>query len=77
MPSQKFILGQRVRINKLASDLVPEYVGMLGSVGIRGIAAPAHHHGENFVSIRRDTDARVIVRLPEHCLDDAPTEFRL
>ena len=77
MPPQKFIPGQRVRINKLASDLVPEHVGLLGTVGIDVIAAPAHHHGEYFVSIRRETGAMVIVRLPEHCLDDAPTGFRL
>ena len=69
--------GRRFRINKLASHLLPECVGMLGAIGIGGIAAPAHFHGEYFVSIHRDTGAKVYVRLPEHCLDDAPTEFRL
>ena len=69
MLPQKFIPGQRVRVNKLASDLVPEYVGMLGTIGIGGISAPAHHHGEYFVGIRRDTGAKVIVKLPTHCLE--------
>ena len=50
---------------------------MLGTISIGGIAAPAHQHGEYFVSIRRDTGSKVIVRLLRHCLDDAPAEFRL
>ena len=77
MPKQKFIPGERVRINERASELLPEYVGMLGTIGIGGIAVPAHHHGEYFVSIRRETGVKVIVQIHERCLDYAPTGFRL
>ena len=77
MPRPKYTPGQRVRINTRASDQVPEYVGMLGTIGIGGISAPHFFYGEYFISIRHESGAKVIVRLPEHCLDDAPTDIRL
>ena len=77
MPYTKFIPGQRVRINQAAVDKVPEFVGLIGTVGIGGVNAPYCFSGEYFVSIYRDTGAKVIVLLPEHCLDEAPTTFRL
>ena len=77
MPYTKFIPGQRVRINQAAADRIPEFVGMLGTVGMGGVHAPYYFGGEYFVSIHRDTGAKIIVQLPEHCIDGAPTGFRL
>jgi hypothetical protein len=57
--------------------LVPGYVGMVGHIGIGSINAPAFYQGEYFVAVRLETGARVILRLPEGCLDEAPAEFRL
>ena len=72
IPYTKFIPGQRVRVNEDASDRIPEFVGMSGTVGISGVHAPYCFAGEYFVSIHRDTGAKIKVQLPEHCIDEAP-----
>ena len=77
MARPKYTPGQRVRINEAASELVPGYVGMAGHIGIGSISAPAFYQGEYFVTIRLETGAPVILRLPEHCIEEAPAEFRL
>ena len=77
MPKLKYTPGQRVRINEAASGLVQGFVGMVGHIGIGSINAPAFHQGEYFVSVRLETGATVILRLPERCLDEALAEFRL
>ena len=77
MASPKYTPGQRVRINEAASGFVPGYVGIVGHIGIGSINAPAFYQGKYFVSVRLETGAQVILRLPEKCLDEAPAEFRL
>ena len=73
----KYRPGQRVWINDSARELVPDYVGMCGHVGIGGIAAAHYYRGDYFVNLRLHTGATVILRLPECCLDDAQPKFRL
>ena len=75
MARPKYTPGQRVRINDAASVLVQGFVGMVGHIG--SINTPAFYQGEYFVSVRLETGATVILRLPERCLDDAPVGFRL
>ena len=77
MAGTKFYRGQRVRINERAVDRVPEYVGMLGTIGIGGVNAPYYYAGRYYVSMRRENGAKIIVLLPEECIDEAPAEFRL
>ena len=77
MPYLKYTPGQRVRINEAASELVPGYVGVVGHIGIGSINAPSFYQGEYFVSVHQETGAKVILRLPERCLDEAPPDFRL
>ena len=73
----RYVPGQRVLINKSASDLYPDYVGMYGHIGIGGVAGPYFAHDCYFVGVRLETGASVILRLPEKCIDEAPTDFRL
>ena len=75
--SLKYVPGQRVRVNRAASSLVPDYVGMCGHIGIGGISAPHYFQGRHYVALNLPSGAQIIVRLPERCLDDAPTNFRL
>ena len=77
MPMPKYQPGQRVCISESASGLVPQYVGMVGHIGIGSISAPAYHQGEYFVTVRLDTGAKVVLRLPERCITDAPSGFHL
>ena len=77
LPRLKYTPGQRVPINETASDVVPGYVGMVGHIGIGSISAPSFHQGEDFVTVRLETGAKVILRLPEGCLYEAPAGFRL
>ena len=56
---------------------MPGYVGMVGHIGIGSISAPSFYQGEYFVTVRLETGAKVILRLQEQCLDEAPAEFRL
>ena len=77
MSKPKFQPGQRVRIGEAASGLVPHYVGMVGHIGIGSINAPAYYQGKYFVSVRLETGANVVLRLPERCLSDAPSSFNL
>ena len=72
-----FIPGQRVRINKQALEIVPDYVGIHGHIGIGGINAIHYFRGSYFVSIRLPTGAKVVLHLPEDCLEDADSEYRL
>ncbi len=37
----------------------------------------AFYQGEYFVTVRLETGATVILRLPERCLDEVPGKFRL
>ena len=76
-PDLKFTPGQRVVINDSASEIVPDFVGLHGHVGIGGIGARHFFRGRYFVSLRLPTGANVIVQLPERCLDEAPTDYRL
>jgi hypothetical protein len=77
MLKPKYRPGQRVCINEAASGLVPQYVGMAGHIGIGSINAPAYYQGEYFVTVRLETGAKVVLRLPERCLNDAPSGFHL
>jgi len=70
----RFVPGQRVRINEKAADQVPEFVGMLGTVGIGGVNAPYYFRGGYYVSIYREKGARIILHLPEHCIDERQFE---
>ena len=72
-----FVPGQRVRIREQASEIVPDYVGMYGHIGIGGISATHFFLGEYFVKINLPTGAKVVLQLPENCLEDAPTGYRL
>ena len=56
---------------------MPEFVGMLGTIGIGGINAPHYLNGEYYVRVHRENGSKVIVQLPEDCIDEAPTQFRL
>ena len=73
----KFTPGQRVRINLSAAKLVPDYVGLVGHIGIGGLSAPHYHGGQYYVTVHLPTGAVVTLRLLEHCLDDASSDFRL
>ena len=73
----KFIPGQRVRINEHASEMVPDYVSMYGHIGIGGINATHYFRGEYFVKVLLPTGAKVVLQLPENCLEDAHIEYRL
>ena len=77
MRPAKFFPGQRVRINEAARDLYPEWVGAFAHVGIGGIAAPYLFSGNYYVHTSNEKGGTVILRLPEHCLDDAPSDFHL
>ena len=78
LPSNlKYVPGQRVRVNRSASSLVPDYVGLYGHVGIGGISAPHYFGSQYYVTVKLPTGATVTLRLPEHCLDDAQRDFRL
>ena len=50
---------------------------MVGHIGIGSINAPLFYQGEYYATVRLETGATVILRLPKTYLDDAPTEFRL
>lgn len=65
-----------MRINESVAELYPDYVGWYGHVGIGGVAVSYFLRDLYFVSLRLDTGASVILRLPEKCIDDAPTDFR-
>ena len=56
-------LGPAVRINDSAHDLVPDYGGMYGHVGIGGTAAAHYYRGDYFLNLRLHTGAPVILRL--------------
>ena len=73
----KYVPGQRVRINHSASDMVPDFVGMYGTIGIGGVSARHYFNGEYFVTVHLPTGARVTLRLPEHCLDEARPDIKL
>ena len=77
MARPNYTPGQRVRINGAVSGLVQGFVGMVGHIGIGSINAPSHYRGEYFVTVRLETGATVILKLPETYLDEAPEEFRL
>ena len=61
----------------MAIGLVAGFVGAIGHIGIGRLNAPAFYEGDYFVSVRLETGATVILRLPEHCIDEAPGELRL
>lgn len=73
----KFGPGQRIRISEQALGIVPDYVGIHGHIGIGGINATHYFRGSYFVSIRLPTGAKVVLHLPEDCLEDGQTEYRL
>ena len=73
----KYLPGQRVRVNRAASSFVPEYVGVYGHIGIGGISAPHYFQRRYYVTLDLSSEAHIILRLPEHCLDDVATDFRL
>ena len=77
MARSKYTPGQRVRINEAASGLVAGYLGMVGHIGVGSISAPAYYQGEYFVTIRLETGAKVVLRLPEQCIEEASAEFHL
>jgi hypothetical protein len=77
MARPKYTQGLRVRINNAASGLVQDFVGMVGHIGIGSINAPSYYQGEYFVNVRLETGAKMILRLPEHCIEEAPAEFHL
>ena len=79
MPSEdlKFVPGHRVRISEQALEIVPEYVGMHGHIGVGGINAIHYCRGSSLVSFRLPTGAKVVLHLPEDCLKDAATEYWL
>ena len=77
MARPKYTPGQRVRINKAASQQVPGYVCTVGHIGIGSINAPSFYQGEYFVTVRLETGEKVILRLPEHCIEEASAEFHL
>ena len=77
MPIRKFWSGQRVRVNAHAHDLAPEYVGVYGHIHhLRSPATPVADE-EYFVAVHNAKGTYILVRLPEKCIDDAPTEKRL
>ena len=57
--------------------MVPDYVGMYGHIGIGGINATHYFQSEYFVKIHLPTGAKVVLQLPEDCLEDAHPEYRL
>ena len=69
--------GRRVRINLSASAVGPGFVGMYGTIGIGGVSARHYFNGEYFVTVHLPTGARVTLRLPEHCLDEAQPDIKL
>jgi hypothetical protein len=73
----KYAPGQRVRINASASRMVPDFVGMYGTIGIGGVSARHFYHGEYFVTVHLVTGAPVTLRLPEQCLDEAQPDTKL
>ena len=77
MSNHKYTPGQRVRVNKSAAGTVAGFVGMTGHIGIGSLNAPAFFQGKYFVSVRMGTGSNVILRLPEECLDSAPSELTL
>ena len=50
---------------------------MVGHIDIGNISAPGFYQGEYFATVRLETGAKVMLRLPEKCLDQARAEFRL
>jgi hypothetical protein len=77
MPNHKYTAGQRVRVNESAVGIVAGFVGMIGHIGIGSLNAPAFLQGMYFVSVRLESGSSVILRLPEDCLDEAPSELTL
>jgi hypothetical protein len=76
-PNPRFGRGDRVRVNEKARRVYPDYVGMLGHIGIGSIAAKHFHHGQYYVTVVLPTKGRVILRLTEKQVDDATPDFRL
>jgi hypothetical protein len=73
----KYVPGQRVRINSQATESVPDYVGMFGTIGVGGVSTRHYFNGEYFVTVHLPTGAFVTLRLPERCLDEAQPDMKL
>lgn len=76
MINRKFHPGQSVRITEKAADLVPEYVGRMGTVH-RLIDPPTQSDQERYyVRIHNENGAEILVRLPVECIEVPPPDNR-
>jgi hypothetical protein len=73
----KYVPGQLVRINPHATESVPDFVGMTGTIGVGGVSARHYYNGEYFVTVHMPTGAFITLRLPESCLDETRPEMKL